>query len=87
MVDAGSPMVFVRASDLGLTGIESPAQIDSDDRMLKLLEDIRCIAAEKMGIAERSVAREKVRAVPMVVLTSSSPFLFCRVVTFSVRPY
>ena len=70
MVDAGSPMVFVRASDLGLTGIESPAQIDSDDRMLKLLEDIRCIAAEKMGIAERSVAREKVRAVPMVAFVA-----------------
>ena len=70
MVDAGSPMVFVRASDLGLTGIESPAQIDSDGRMLKLLEDIRCIAAEKMGIAKRSVAREKVRAVPMVAFVA-----------------
>lgn len=66
MVDAASPMVFVRAADLGLTGIESPAQIDSDPRMLKLLEDIRCIAAEKMGIADRDTARERVRAVPMV---------------------
>lgn len=66
MVDAASPMVFVRASDLGLTGVETPAQIDSDPRMLKLLEDIRCIAAEKMGIADRETARDKVRAVPMV---------------------
>lgn len=66
MVDAGSPMVFVRAADLGLTGVESPSQIDSNPEMLKLLEDIRCIAAEKMGIADRATAREKVRAVPMV---------------------
>lgn len=66
MVDAGSPMVFVRAADLGLTGVEAPAQIDRDPKLLKLLEDIRCIAAEKMGIADRATAREKVRAVPMV---------------------
>ena len=66
MVDAASPMVFVRASDLGLTGTESPAQIDSDPKMLELLETIRCIAAEKMGIADRAAARERVRAVPMV---------------------
>lgn len=70
MVDAGSPMVFVRASDLGLTGIETPAQIDSDARMLELLENIRCIAAEKMGIADRATAREKVRAVPMVAFVA-----------------
>lgn len=70
MVDAGSPMVFVRASDLGLTGIETPAQIDSDARMLELLENIRCIAAEKMGIADRAAAREKVRAVPMVAFVA-----------------
>lgn len=66
MVDAGSPMVFVRASDLGLTGTESPAQIDSDPRILELLETIRCIAAEKMGIASREEARARIRAVPMV---------------------
>lgn len=70
MVDAGSPMVFVRASDLGLTGVETPAQIDSDPRMLELLENIRCIAAEKMGIASQAEARAKVRAVPMVAFVA-----------------
>lgn len=70
MVDAGSPMVFVRASDLGLQGTELPAQVDSNPKLLGLLEDIRCIAAEKMGIAERATARKKVRAVPMVAFIS-----------------
>jgi len=70
MVDAGSPMVFVLAEDLGLKGIESPKEIDSNPKMLELLEKIRCIAAEKMGIANRNEAREKVRAVPMVAFVS-----------------
>ncbi|WP_242968916.1 2-methylaconitate cis-trans isomerase PrpF family protein [Marasmitruncus massiliensis] len=70
MLDAGSPMVFVRAQDLGLVGTESPNEIDSDPKMLELLEHIRCIAAEKMGIADRATAHEKVRAVPMVAFVS-----------------
>jgi 2-methylaconitate cis-trans-isomerase PrpF len=70
MVDAGSPMVFVLAEDLGLTGIESPKEIDSNPKMLELLENIRCLAAEKMGIASQTEAREKVRAVPMVAFVS-----------------
>lgn len=70
MVDAGSPMVFVRAADLGLTGVETPAQIDSNPQMLELLETIRCIAAEKMGIASQAEARARVRAVPMVAFVA-----------------
>ena len=72
MVDAGSPMVFVLAEDLGLKGIESPKEIDSNPQMLELLEKIRCIAAEKMDIASRVEAREKVKAVPMVAFVSPS---------------
>lgn len=71
MVDAASPMVFVRAGDIGLQGAESPTQIDSDPGILELLEKIRCIAAEKMGIADRVTAHEKVRAIPMVAFISS----------------
>lgn len=70
MVDAASPMVFVRAADIGLRGTESPSEIDSDPKMLSLLEEIRCMAAEKMGIADRETAREKVRAIPMVAFVS-----------------
>lgn len=70
MVDAGSPMVFVRAADLGLTGTETPAQVDSNPELLELLEKIRCIAAEKMGIASQAEARARVRAVPMVAFVA-----------------
>ena len=70
MLDAGSPMVFVRAKDLGLKGTEGPRDIDSDPKMLELLETIRCTAAEKMGIADFATAHAKVRAVPMVAFVS-----------------
>ena len=71
MVDAGSPMVFVRAKDIGLVGTEPPKAIDSDPKMLELLETIRAMAAVKMGIApDEQTAHEKVRAVPMVAFVS-----------------
>lgn len=71
MVDAGSPMVFVRAKDIGLVGTEPPRAIDSDPKMLNLLETIRAMAAVKMGIApDEQTAHEKVRAVPMVAFVS-----------------
>lgn len=71
MLDAGSPMVFVRAKDLGLKGTESPDEIDSDPKMLELLEEIRTTAAVVMGIApDQETARTKIRAVPMVAFVS-----------------
>lgn len=71
MVDAGSPMVFVRAKDLGLGGTETPAQIDGNPAMLELLEEIRTTAAVLMGIApDQRTARKKIRAVPMAAFVS-----------------
>lgn len=71
MVDAGSPMVFVRAGDLGLKGTESPAVIDGNPEMLALLENIRTTASVIMGIApDKKTAHEVIRAVPMVCFVS-----------------
>jgi 2-methylaconitate cis-trans-isomerase PrpF len=50
MVDATNPMVFVRAKDLGLTGIETPQAMDGDKALVARLEAIRVGAAEAMGI-------------------------------------
>jgi 2-methylaconitate cis-trans-isomerase PrpF len=49
-VDATNPMVFVRAKDLGLTGIETPQAMDGDKALVARLEAIRVGAAEAMGI-------------------------------------
>ena len=50
LVDATNPFVWVRASDLGLTGTETPQAIDADRRLMDRLEAIRVEAARRMGI-------------------------------------
>ncbi|MBI4593802.1 MAG: PrpF family protein [Candidatus Rokubacteria bacterium] len=50
LVDATNPVVFIRARDLGLTGMESPPAIDADRALGARLETIRVEAAKLMGI-------------------------------------
>lgn len=50
LVDATNPMVFVRASELGLAGTEGPEAIDQDAALLDRLERIRVAAAGWMGV-------------------------------------
>lgn len=73
LVDAANPMVFVRARDIGLTGIETPAQIDKDPRILKILEEIRGNAAVIIGAAKNLTdALENSPAFPMVAFVAES---------------
>jgi len=50
MIDAGNACVFVPAAELGLTGVESPEEIDSRPDILRTLESIRAQAAVAMGL-------------------------------------
>lgn len=71
IVDVANPMVFVRAADLGLTGIETPKEIDGDKRMLGILEAIRAKAAVTIGMAaDESEATAKSPAFPMIAFVS-----------------
>ncbi len=48
-IDAAMPLVIIRASDLGKTGYESPAELDTDHAFVDHLETIRIEAGERMG--------------------------------------
>ncbi len=51
IVDAANLCCFVRAADLGLTGVEMPAALDGDAETLARLEAVRCAAGTAAGLA------------------------------------
>lgn len=73
LVDCANPMVFVRSADLGLTGTESPSEIDGDPALLEKLEEIRSWAAWKMAMVDSAAdATAKSPAFPMIAMVSAS---------------
>ena len=50
LIDAGNPAVFIDASDLGLTGAESPDAIEARPDLMALLDRIRRLAGVAMGL-------------------------------------
>ncbi len=71
LVDAANPVIFVRAKDLGLTGIETPAQIDENKKLLASLEEIRGKGAVLMGlISDWKEAVKEIPAFPMIAMIS-----------------
>lgn len=53
-IDAAMPLVILRASDLGLTGRETPAELDADRELLARVEAVRCAAGLAMGLGDVS---------------------------------
>lgn len=66
-VDAGVCAIVMRAADFGLTGAESPAEINVDAVLLERIERIRRKAGELMGLGDVTG-----RVVPKVMLVSES---------------
>ena len=71
IVDCANAMVFIRAEDVDITGIESPQEIDSNTPLLKKLEEIRSRAAALIGMVDDAEsATEKSPAFPMIAMVS-----------------
>ncbi|WMD20471.1 4-oxalomesaconate tautomerase [Achromobacter seleniivolatilans] len=52
LIDAAMPMVLMRAADFGLTGQETPAQLDGNAGLLERMERIRVVAGARMGLGD-----------------------------------
>ena len=50
IVDVTNPMIFVRATDLGLTGHEDPAVVNGQEDVLGRVEAVRACCAVKLGL-------------------------------------
>ncbi|MEW9899456.1 2-methylaconitate cis-trans isomerase PrpF [Chitinivorax sp. PXF-14] len=67
LIDAGNPTVFVKAKDLGLSGFETPDQVNANAELLARLETIRAHAAVAMGLAETPDEATRLRpAIPKI---------------------
>ena len=67
MVDVANPGVFIDPRDIGLSGVELPAELEANERALALLEQIRVAAALRMGTAS-SEAEARASAVPFIAM-------------------
>jgi 2-methylaconitate cis-trans-isomerase PrpF len=68
MVDAGAPLVLVPAAAFGLTGAETPAEIDARPALLDRLDAVRRAGAVAMGVA--ATAPAAALAVPKLALVA-----------------
>ncbi|RAZ31258.1 PrpF domain-containing protein [Microbacterium sp. SMR1] len=68
LIDGGAPVVIAEAAALGLTGLETPAEIDARPELLARIDGIRREGAVRMGLAATAAAALK--AVPKVALVS-----------------
>lgn len=50
IVDAGNTVVFINAADLGITGVETPVQIDENGPLMERIEEIRGKACQMIGL-------------------------------------
>ncbi|MCS2609297.1 4-oxalomesaconate tautomerase [Halomonas dongshanensis] len=66
-LDAATPIVLLRASSMGVSGNETPAELDAHPTLLTRLESLRVEAGKRMGLGD---VRGKV--LPKVVLISDS---------------
>ena len=51
LIDAGNPAAFIDARDVGMTGAESPEEIEARAELMALLDRIRRVAGVAMGLA------------------------------------
>ena len=72
MVDAANATVWVRADDIGATGIELPEPLEANTAVMRKLEAIRIAASVAMGITANAEDAAKKKSVPFVGFVSAA---------------
>lgn len=71
IIDIANPVVFLRAADMGLRGLETASEIDADKELLQKLELIRATAAARIGMcASVQTAIKECPSVPLLAMVS-----------------
>lgn len=66
LIDNGMPVVVMRAEDLGISGDESPENLEANTELRNRLEAIRLIAGHKMNLGDVSA-----KSVPKLTMVSA----------------
>jgi 2-methylaconitate cis-trans-isomerase PrpF len=73
IIDAGNPVVFLRAESMGMKGIETPKEIETTPKLLTKIENIRGCAAELIGLVDdRRKATAVTPYVPFIAMVAKS---------------
>ena len=78
LIDVAMPMMVVRADSLGMTGYETPAELDADTALFARVERMRRTAGERMGLGDVSdmvIPKVSLVALPRVGRGISSRYL------------
>lgn len=71
LVDATNAVVFIQAEALGLTGYETPDEIEARQSVMSQLEAIRCVASVSMGLSKNTDAAQKLAGSPKIAMIAS----------------
>lgn len=72
LVDAANPGIFVRASDLGLTGLESPQAMERDVDLMQRMEAVRLAGSVAMGLTPDLAAAARMPSIPKIAAIAPS---------------
>ncbi|SON56636.1 4-oxalomesaconate tautomerase [Hartmannibacter diazotrophicus] len=68
-IDCAMPMILIEAHSMGVSGLETSAQLNADKALLARLEDLRIKAGERMGLGN---VRNQVTPKPVLLSRASS---------------
>lgn len=71
LIDAANACVFIAASDIGLSGTESPDDIGANAKAMQILRELRLEASVLMGIAPTIEAAAKIPMIPLIAVVSA----------------
>lgn len=73
VVDAANPTVFVKASSIGMSGLELPVEIEASPKILAVVEEIRGQVAVWLGLTEKAeLAASETPSLPKIGLMSAA---------------
>ena len=73
LVDAANPLVIVAAAEVGLSGVEAPAEIEARPGVMALLDQVRREAGVRMGLG-RAPADVPLSIPKLAVVSAPQPF-------------